>query len=133
MAIFSVNATSFPIANFAVTMRNVLPDCHLRANPTWISRKELHMKQLNYDTKTLIMMNVKPAEKPPVPEHFTRGQYKVLCRVIIQKRIEKRFFDFIVSGLFEKSDWKTLTYSEMYLLIHTLSHYDYRKGEEKNG
>lgn len=91
------------------------------------------MKQLNYDMRSLILMNVKSTEKPPVPDTYTRGQYRLLRKVIIQKKVEKRFFDFILSGLFEKTDWKTLNYSEMYLLIYTLSHYDYRKGEEKNG
>ncbi|MCM1236206.1 MAG: hypothetical protein NC489_39490 [Ruminococcus flavefaciens] len=91
------------------------------------------MKQLNYDVKSLILMNVKPDEKPPVPGHFTRSQYKVLCKVIIQKKIQKRFFDFVLSGLFGLDDWKKLDYSQMYTLIYVLSHYDYRKGEEKNG
>ena len=89
------------------------------------------MKQLNYDVRSLILMNVKSAERPPVPDTYTRSQYRVLCKVIIQKRIEKRFFDFIVSGLFKKTDWKTLTYGEMYELIYTLSHYDYNNKEER--
>lgn len=91
------------------------------------------MKQLNYDMKSLILMNVKSAEKQPLPDTYTRSQYRILRNLVIQKRIEKRFFDFIMSGLFDKTDWKTLNYSEMYTLIYVLSNYNYRKGEEKNG
>lgn len=85
------------------------------------------MKALNYDTRTLIMMNVKSAEKQPLPEHFTKSQYRILRNLIIQKRIEKRLFDFIISGLFEETDWKKLDYSQMYTLIHVLTNYDFKK------
>ncbi len=91
------------------------------------------MKALNYDTRTLIMMNVKTAEKKPLPEHFTKSQYRILRNLIIQKKIEKGFFDFVISGLFAETDWKKLDYSQMYTLIHVLTNYNYRKGEEKNG
>ena len=91
------------------------------------------MKALNYDTRTLIMMNVKPAEKQPLPDTYTKSQYRILRNLVIQKKIEKRFFDFIMSGLFGKTDWKTLDYSEMYTLIYVLTNYNYGKGEEENG
>ena len=91
------------------------------------------MKQLNYDVKTIILQNVKTAERPSVPEHYTKSQYRILCKLIIQKKIEKRFFDFILSGLFNLDDWKNLNYSQMYTLIYVLANYDYKKGEEKNG
>ena len=91
------------------------------------------MKQLNYDVKTLIMQNVRTAKKNPTPDTYTRSQYRILRKLIVQKKIEKRFFDFIISGLFEKTDWKTLDCSEMYTLIYVLTNYDYRKGEGKNG
>ena len=91
------------------------------------------LKQLNYDVKTIILQNVKIAERPPVPEHYTKSQYRILCKLIIQKRIEKRFFDFILSGLFNLDNWKNLNYSQMYTLIYVLANYDYKKGGEKNG
>lgn len=91
------------------------------------------MKQLNYDVKSLILMNVKSAEKQPLPDTYSRSQYRILRKLIVQKRITEKFFRFIISGLFEKTDWKTLSYSEMYTLIYVLTNYNYRKGEEKNG
>lgn len=91
------------------------------------------MKQLNYDMRSLILMNVKSAEKQPLPDTYSRSQYRILRKLIVQKRITEKFFRFIISGLFEKTDWKTLSYSEMYTLIYVLSNYNYRKGEEKNG
>ena len=91
------------------------------------------LKQLNYDVRTIILQNVRTAERPAMPQHFTKSQYKILCSLIIQKKIEKRFFDFILSGLFGKTDWKTLDYSEMYTLIYVLTNYNYGKGEEENG
>lgn len=85
------------------------------------------MKQLNYDMRTLIMQNVRTAENKPLPDTYTRSQYRILCKLIVQKKIEKRFFDFVVSGLFGKADWKTLDYSEMYTLIYVLTNYKYEK------
>lgn len=91
------------------------------------------LKQLNYDVRTIILQNVRTAERPAMPEHYTKSQYRILCNLIVQKKIEKRFFDFILLGLFGLTDWKKLDYSQMYTLIHVLTYYDYRKGEEKNG
>lgn len=87
------------------------------------------MKALNYDTRTLIMQNIKPDKRFTVPAHFTRSQYLILRKIIIQKKISKRFFDFIISGLFDKSDWKVLDYNQMYMLIYVLQRYDYKKKE----
>ncbi len=89
------------------------------------------MKMLNYDARTLILMNVKSAERQPVPDTYTKAQLRILRELIARKRIEKRFFDFVVSGLFDKSDWKTLDYNEMYLLIHVLAHYNYSDKKER--
>ena len=83
------------------------------------------MKLLNYDKQTLIMQNVKSTERPPMPEHFSKSQYRILCNLIIQKNIEKRFFDFLISELYEKTDWKSLNYGEMYELIHILTFWNY--------
>lgn len=85
------------------------------------------MKALNYDIKSIILQNIKSAEKQPLPEHFTKSQYRILRNLIIQKKIEKRFFDFIISGLFEETDWKKLDYSQMYTLIYVLINYDFKK------
>ena len=85
------------------------------------------LKQLNYDVRTIILQNVRTAERPAMPQHFTKSQYKILCNLIIQKKIEKRFFDFILSGLFGLTDWKKLDYSQMYTLIHVLTYYNYKK------
>ncbi len=85
------------------------------------------MKLLNYDKRTLIMQNVKSAEKNPTPDKYTKTQYRILCNLIQRKHIKKQFFDFIISGLFEKTDWKTLNYSEMFTLIHVLANWDFEK------
>lgn len=85
------------------------------------------MKLLNYDTKTLIMNNLRSAEKAPVTDGYTHRQYEILCNLIQQKNIEKRFFDFLLKELYDLSDWKELTYNQMYQLIHILTYYDYKK------
>ncbi len=85
------------------------------------------MKLLNYDRKYLIMNNVREAVQQPMPSSHTKAQYKILCNLIIQKKITKRFFEFIVHELFGASDWKQLNYQQVYELIHVLTFYDYRK------
>lgn len=89
------------------------------------------MKQLNYDTRTLIMRNVKTVERPQTPDSFTKAQYRILRNLIVQKKIQKRFFDFILSGLFGLTDWKKLNYQQMYTLIFVLTNYDYNHKKEK--
>jgi len=85
------------------------------------------MKLMNYDKKDLIYQNLRTTENKPVSDGYTQCQYKILCSLIIQKKIEKRFFDFILSGLFGLTDWKKLDYSQMYTLIHVLTYYNYKK------
>ncbi len=89
------------------------------------------MKMMNYDARTLILMNVKSAERQPVPDTYSKAQLRILRELIARKKVEKRFFDFVVSGLFGKSDWKTLDYNEMYLLIHVLANYNYNNKKER--
>ena len=72
------------------------------------------------------MQNVRPAARN-VPEHYTESQYRILCRIIKQKKISKRFFNFVLSGLFQVSDWKRLNYNQMYELIRVLTNLDYEK------
>ena len=84
------------------------------------------MKILNYDHKALIMQNLRiNTHEPPVT--YTQAQYTILCRLIRQKGITKQFFDFLLSELYQLSDWKALSYQQMYELIHILTFYDYRK------
>lgn len=89
------------------------------------------MKLLNYDERTLIMQNVRSAVRE-VPPTYTKAQYKILCRLIIQKHISKQFFKFLLSKLYELSDWKDLNYKQMYELIHILTYYNYYKKEGAN-
>lgn len=86
------------------------------------------MKLLNYDRKDLIMQNLRfDTVQKEVPDHYTPTQYKILCRLICQKNITKQFFDFLLSELYQLSDWKSLTYQQMYELIHVLTYYNYQK------
>ena len=84
------------------------------------------MKLLNYDTKYLIMQNLKFVTKE-TPTNYTKAQYKLLCRIIVQKHITKQFFEFILRELYNTSDWKQLNYSQMYQLIFVLNHWNYEK------
>ncbi len=52
------------------------------------------MKLMNYDKRTLIMQNVKSAEKNPTPDKYTKTQYRILCNLIKRKHIQKPLFDF---------------------------------------
>ena len=85
------------------------------------------MKLMNYDKRTLIMNNLRSTERQPVSGGYTQSQYKILCNLIRQKNIEKQFFDFLLMELYNLSDWKQLTYPQMYELIHILTFYNYEK------
>lgn len=89
------------------------------------------MKLMNYDKRTLIMQNVKSVERQPLPDTYTQSQFRILCNLIKRKHIQKPFFDFIVSGLFEVADWKKLDYLQMYTLIYVLTNLDYEKERTK--
>ena len=89
------------------------------------------MKLMNYDREYLIMQNVKSVKRPPTPDTYTKSQYKILCNLIRQKGIEKRFFDFLLAELYNLSDWKELKYEQMYELIHVLTFWDYQTRKER--
>ncbi len=85
------------------------------------------MKLMNYDREYLIMSNLRTVESQPMPSSHTKAQYKILCNLIIQKKISRKFFEFIVSELYGVNDWKQLDYAQTYQLIHVLTFYDYKK------
>lgn len=85
------------------------------------------MKLLNYDKKDLIYQNLRTAENRPVSDGYTESQYKILCNLIRQKKIEKRFFYFLLMELYNLSNWKELTYGQMFELIHILTFWNYEK------
>lgn len=89
------------------------------------------MKLLNYDVRHLIMGNLR---KPVVnqPDRFTRSQYNLLCRIVIQRKIKKDFFNYLLSELYGLSDWRNMDYKQMYELIYILNHWDYKKGEPEH-
>ena len=89
------------------------------------------MKLLNYDCRTLIMRNIRSTVRE-IPDTYTKAQYEILCRLIKQKGITKEFFRFLLDQLYDRSDWKLLTYSQMYELIHVLTYYDYEKEKVKH-
>lgn len=84
------------------------------------------MKLMNFDKRTLILQNMLSNERE-TPTAYTRTQYQILCRLIRQKHISKQFFDLVLSSLYGLSDWKELTYQQMYELIHVLTFYNYHK------
>ena len=85
------------------------------------------MKLYNYDSKKLIMEKLRQVEIKPNPKGHTKTQYRILCNLVIQKKISKRFFDLIVKELYGVTDWKCLTYEQTYELIHLLTFLDYSK------
>lgn len=84
------------------------------------------MKLLNFDSRTLIYQNLQHTTLI-TPETYTKRQYQILYRLIQQKKITKQSFDILLSELYGLSDWKKLNYSQMYELIHILSHWNYSK------
>jgi len=92
---------------------------------------DIIMKLLNYDVRTLVKQNLSPTVKEKPSIGYSKAQYRILCRIIIQKRITETFFTFLLYQLYDLSDWKKLNYEQMYELIHILSHWDYSK-ESKN-
>lgn len=85
------------------------------------------MKLINYDKKDLIYQNLRAAENRPVSDGYTECQHKILCNLIRQKKIEKRFFYFLLAELYNLSNWRELTYWQMYELIHILTFWNYEK------
>lgn len=83
------------------------------------------MKLLNYDSRFLIMQNMKDISRE-VPTTYSRAQYNILCRLIIQKKITEKHFYFLLSELYNMSDWKQLNYQQMYELIHILTYWNYK-------
>ena len=88
---------------------------------------------MNYDKKDLIYQNmredVQRAQKKP--QTYTKTQYDILCRLIQQKKITERFFDFILESLFNLKDWKQLNYEQMYELIRVLTFWNYQTKKER--
>lgn len=91
------------------------------------------MKLMNYDTKSLIYQNLRSdvREVKEKPQTYTQTQYKILCRLIQQKKITRQFFDFLLESLFELKDWKQLSYEQAYELIHVLTFWNYQTEIEK--
>lgn len=73
------------------------------------------------------MNNLRTTPDIELPKTHTQAQYKILCNLIIQKKITKKFFDFIVKELYEVDDWHELNYCQVYQLIHVLTYFDYEK------
>lgn len=86
------------------------------------------MKLVNYDSRELILNNVHPPKIQERPAKYTRSQYRILRRLVAQKKITEQFFGFLLSELYGLRDWRELTYGQMYELIHILTFYDYGKG-----
>lgn len=91
------------------------------------------MKLMNYDTKSLIYQNLRSdvREVKEKPQTYTQTQYKILCRLIQQKKITRQFFDFLLESLFELKDWKQLSCEQAYELIHVLTFWNYQTETEK--
>lgn len=87
------------------------------------------MKLLNYNNRTLIFQNVRTSSKER-PTTYTKSQHRILCNLIRQKKITKQFFDFLLLQLYDLSDWKKLSYNQMYEFIHILTFYNYEKEEK---
>lgn len=85
-----------------------------------------NMKLVNYESRTLIYQNVR-SNSQRTSNGFTRTQFLILCRLIRRKHISRQFFDFLLAELYGISDWKTLTYEQMYELIHVLTYWNYGK------
>lgn len=84
------------------------------------------MKLMNYDTRTLIMQNVRSVSRE-TPTTYTVSQYRILFNLVKRKNITKEFFDFLLWELYQLKDWKKLSYSEMYELIYILANYNFNK------
>lgn len=91
------------------------------------------MKLMNFDRKTLIYQNLRSDVQgaQEKPQTYTQAQYKILRRLIMQKKVTRQFFDFLLESLFELKDWKQLNYSQMYEMIHILTFYNYEKERAK--
>lgn len=83
------------------------------------------MKLLNYDIRTLLLQNMRSVARE-TPVTYTPTQYRILCRLIVQKKITKPFFDFLLLELYGLTDWKQLNYKQMYETIHILTFLDYK-------
>lgn len=83
-----------------------------------------------YETEKLIYQNVR-SDVQEVPHGYTQTQFKILCRLIQQKKVTEQFFNFLLESLFELKDQKQLSYEQMYELIHVLTFWNYQTEAEK--
>lgn len=84
------------------------------------------MKLLNFDARDLIYQQLR-CTAHTIPENFTPCQYRILCNLIQQKKIKKESFEILLLALFEVSNWRELSYTQMYELIFVLTNLDYQK------
>lgn len=91
------------------------------------------MKLVNYDNRTLIYQRIRSDTRKDkkMPQTYTKAQYNILRHLIRQKKITRDFFEFLLSSLFNAKDWKSLSYLQMYELIHVLTFWKYEDGIEK--
>lgn len=77
------------------------------------------MKLLNYSISYLVEQNTPQPPKRP----YTDCQFRILCRVIKQKKISREYFYNLIAEVYQYRSIQQLSYEEMYRLIWILNHW----------
>lgn len=81
------------------------------------------MKLINYSLDYLV-----DTQTPTPPKHpYSDCQFRILCRVIRQKRISKTYFYGLLKELYNYRTVTQLSYAEMYRVIWILNHWYFMK------
>ena len=87
------------------------------------ARKEVKMKELNYELREIIYQNLEQPKRQEIPSKPTKRQIEILQSIVIRKRMSKPFLEFVSECLFDTHDFSSFDYRMMYEFVYVLSRY----------
>ena len=81
------------------------------------------MKLMNYSLDYLVETQTPTPPKRP----YSDCQFRILCRIIRQKKVSRIYFYGLLNELYNYHTIKQLSYEEMYRIIWILNHWNFMK------
>lgn len=81
------------------------------------------MKLMNYSLDYLVEIQI----PMPPKRSYSDCQFRILCRVIYQKKVSRSYFYGLLNELYNYYTVKQLSYEEMYRVIWILNHWNFMK------
>ncbi len=78
---------------------------------------------MNYSLDYLVETQTPTPPKRP----YSDCQFRILCRIIRQKKVSRIYFYGLLSELYDYHTIKQLSYEEMYHIIWILNHWNFMK------